>query len=203
MRTITYSSTTKYVLKYGESIALLTCAEHLIIIWMTEIHVARKKCIISIKTFLKVPSLIHSKLASVWLGLAVGSKKDLGSVVTTRDVERGTVCRTARRPYLSHYIISVTYHIIMFDYIDVNCVRNVLPNYVRFLPKHHSVRHTEHSSFPLERKIDTYIWTEVIFIYCINHREYEPVWKTTRSLFRPWNTNASVLTLQRLRLGWN
>jgi hypothetical protein len=44
--------------------------------------------ITSIKIFLRVPSLIYSTLTSVWLGLTVGSKKDLGSVGIICDVEQ-------------------------------------------------------------------------------------------------------------------
>ena len=44
--------------------------------------------ITSIKIFLRFPSIIYSTLASVWLGLTVGSKKDIGSVGITHDLEQ-------------------------------------------------------------------------------------------------------------------
>jgi len=56
---------------------------------------------------LMVPCTLHSTLASVWFGLAIGSKKGLRSVGITQHVK---LVRHAEppRPYFSQVIISVT-----------------------------------------------------------------------------------------------
>ena len=117
----------------------------------------------------------------------------------------GTVYRTARRPYLSHYITSVTgpHNNVWLYRCKLGKIRP--PELCQIPPETH-FSPSYRAQFISIRKKNWHIylyWRNKYLLYQsqgiqIGVQNYKIV-----LLLRPRNTNSSVLIFQRLKLGWN
>lgn len=201
MPTITYLSIIKYVLKTR---GICSCTH---LYWTSNYHLndkntLRKKNITSIKIFLRIQSLIyieHTGLRVAWLDCRL--KEGPGQCRNNTWCWTGTVCGNARKPYLSHYIISVT---VPHNYVWLyRCkLRKERPpelsdsswNTVQSV-----IQSTAHCHWK-GKSTRTFILNNVIASVTRNTNRCGELQGLS---LRPWNTNSSVLTFLRLKLGWN